>query len=183
MQYEEETVRKIALYYACNFLYAKGYSHPQVVAKLSGRVANTNMLLSIADKAQKDLWANIFSRVQELTAAGATYGEIVDAVQPMEDDPAIVHYICNRWYAVQTEYMENMVEAPGNIDNGIKWFVISSLMVAFAFFAPLSIVNKIIWSVMWLVSVLSFVIGLWQRRMAKQLDKILKTDYARIKVF
>lgn len=164
-------------------MYSKGLSYPQVVEALETKVTDKVLLESLAEKARNDAWNKIFTIVQEKTAAGATFGQITEEVAFMEEDPQIIDFICNTWYAVQTEYMENMVESPGHISEGIKGVVISSLMLFISFWAGWSILPKIVWSIIGLLSLYIWVYGIYQKSLAKQLDDIIKRDYSKYQEF
>ncbi len=123
-EYSETAKRKIGLYFASNYLYGLGKSHPQVFETLSQFEEDKELLLSVVDDAMIDKWREIFNESQRLTSLGKTYQEIFEIVKTKNADPEIVHFICTTWYSVQTAYVENAIESGSNISEGIQWVII-----------------------------------------------------------
>jgi hypothetical protein len=105
------------------------------------------------------------------------YHEIFDAVQSVEPDQEIVHFICNSWYRVQTIYMENFVESGANISEGIQWLVISAIGLIAVFYFKWSLASKIIWGLAFVAALITWLYGLKQQRLARGLKRILEMDY------
>lgn len=179
MNYSENTIRKINLYYACKFLYEQGKSHPQIVEILAEHEGDQNIIIEMADAAQFDKWRVIFNKVQELTSEGLTYDKILEQVRPMEKDPEIVDFICNVWYSVKIEYIDNLLDSNDNIYAGLKWVTISSLLLIFSFLIGGSILSKIFWSVILILSISTWVYGIKQKKIARHLEYILNYDFAK----
>jgi len=179
IEYSEEALNKIQLYYASNFLYERGKSHPQVVEILSKYEDDRDLVVSIADKAQFDLWRIIFNKVQELTSQGLTYDEIHEQVKSMEEDPEIVDFICNIWYKVRLDYVDNFVESAGNVFLGMKWVIISSFVCLMLFLIKASIVSKVFWSLICLLSIATWLYGVRQKKLARKLEHILDYDFSK----
>ncbi len=179
MEYSENALHEIRLYFACNFLYKQGRSHPQVVETLSEYEEDHKLVVSVADKAQIDLWRSILNKFQELTSEGLQYDEILKRVGSMEEDPEILDFICNIWYKVKTVYVDNLVESEGNLLLGMKWVSISALILITLYFIHASIVTKIIWYVMCFLSMAIWLYGARQKKVAHQLEQILKYDFSK----
>jgi len=179
MNYSENTKRKIRLYYACNFLYDQGKSHPQIVQILAEHDDDQNLIIEMADAAQFDKWRTIFNKVQVLTSEGLTYDKILFQVRPMEKDPEIVDFICNVWYNVKIEYIDNLLESRDNILVGLKWVIISSTILTIFFLIGSSLFTKIFWSVMLFISIATWIHGMRQRKLARQLENILNYDFTK----
>ncbi len=177
MKYSDDTIRKVRLYYASNFLYDQGKSHPQIVQILSEHEDNHDLIVAMADAAQFDTWRIIFNKVQELTSEGLTYHEILEQVRPMEKDPEIVYFICNVWYEVKIDYVDNLLESQDNIFVGIKWVIISSAILGLFFLIGSSIFTKIFWSLILFISIATWIYGIKQRKIARKLEYILHYDF------
>jgi len=176
-EYGSLTNRKIQLYFACNYLYAKSKSHPQVIEILSAYEPDLELLTHIADAAAVDRWRVIFNEAQRLTSLGKNFEEIVDAVKSMEPDPEIIHFICNTWYGVQAMYAENVIESPTHIRTGITITIICSLGFAFMLITNASNFSKIIWGLGILPGLITLAYGLSQKKLAKGLKDVLEKDY------
>lgn len=179
MEYSELTTRKIQLYFACNYLYAKGKSHPQVIEILTVHEPDLELLTHIADAAAVDRWRSIFNEAQRLTSLGKNFEEIVDAVKSMEPDPEIIHFICDLWYGVQAMYAENVIESPTHIRTGITITIVCSLGFAFMLITNASIFSRIIWGLGILPGLITLAYGLNQRKLAKEIKVILEKDYTK----
>lgn len=179
MKYSEDTIQKIRLYFACNFLYDQGKSHPQIVQILSEHEDNHDLIIAIADAAQFDKWRVIFNKVQELTSEGLTYNEILELVKPTETDPEIVYFICNVWYGVKIDYVDNLLESEDNIFVGLKWVVISSVILGAFFLIGSSVFTKTFWALILFISIATWIYGIKQRKLARQLEHILNYDFAK----
>jgi ABC-type multidrug transport system fused ATPase/permease subunit len=179
MQYSEDTILKIRLYYACNFLYAQGKSHPQVVKILSEYVNDHDLIIAIADAAQFDKWRVVFNKVQQLVSEGLTYHEIRELVSSMKTDPQIVDFICNVWYEVKIFYVDNLLDSEDNIFVGLKWVIISSVILGILFLIGSSIFTKIFWSLVLFIAISTWIYGIKQRKLARQLNHILNYDFTK----
>ena len=179
MKYSENTHKKVRLYFACNYLYAKGKSHPQIVEILSEHEEDHDLIIAMADAAQFDKWRVIFNKVQELTSKGLKYSEIREQVRPMEEDPEVVDFICNVWYQVKIEYVDNLLESEDNIIVGLKWVIISSVILGALFVIGASIYTKIFWTIILLISMATWIYGVKQRKITRELEHILTFDYAK----
>jgi hypothetical protein len=177
MDYSEATQKKISIYFACNYLYDRGYSYNQIIEILYEYEEDQALLAYIAEQAQFDKWRTVFNEVQRLTAEGKTHGEIVEQVNYMEEDPEILHFITNTWYQVKATFIENTIEAPGNISYGIRWMIVSVLVVAICIYLEASLFITIVWSISLLVSIVVWLIGINQKKLSKKLKRILEQDY------
>jgi Flp pilus assembly protein TadB len=176
-QYSELTHRKIKLYFAANYLFSQGKSHPQAIEILSEYEPDPQLLESMVDAAMTDHWRTIFNEVQRLTSQGKTYHEIFEEVKTLEADEEIVHLICNVWYRVQTLYMENTVESGANISEGIQWVIISAIGLVVVFCFNWSVFSKVIWGLAFVAALITWLYGLRQKKEAARLKRILETDY------
>ena len=180
MEYTELTKHKIQLYYAALYLFDHGYSHPQVVKALS-EFYEQDIVLPVTDQAMVDLWRTIFNRVQELTALGYNVELIRQDVSGLLDDPEILHYIINRWYSVQTFYIDQELESQTNLTEGSKYFILSLIGTVAVFYFKASIYHRVIWTFVTVASLGMYLFGLYQKRLAKKVRRILDTDYTAIK--
>ena len=178
-EYSELTKRKIQLYFASNYLFERGKSHPQVVEILSDCEEDPGLLSSIVDQAQVDLWRKIFNEAQQLLAEGKTYPEVISKVKSVGVDDEVVDFICNTWYNVKASYAENAIESQANISEGIQWVVICSIGAILVFYFNASLFHKVIWSVGLLAALVTWAYGLKQKKLAKELKKILEDDYSK----
>jgi hypothetical protein len=177
--YSDLTNRKIQLYFGSNYLFDRGLSHPQVVEILSEHEEDLRLLSSVVDQAQVDLWRKIFNEAQRLLAEGKTYQEVISQVSSVGVDAEIVEFICNTWYNVKALYAENTIESQTNIWEGIQWVVICSIGAILVFYFNASLFSKIIWSIGLLTALITWIYGLKQKRLAKELKKILEEDYSK----
>lgn len=177
MNYSEETIRKVRLYYACNFLFNQGKSHPQIVEILTAYEDDPNLIKEMADAAQFDKWRTVFNTVQQLTAEGLSYDQILNRVRPMEKDPEIVAFICNSWYQFSIAYMDNFLEANDNIFEGSKWVILSAFLLAFLFVIGSSLLSKIFWSIFLFIAIATWIHGMQQKKLALRLQQILHYDF------
>ena len=178
-EYSELTKRKIQLYFGANYLYARGKSHPQVVTLLAEFEDDRELLVSIADAAMADKWRTIFNETQRLISIGNNYKEVVAKVSPMESDPEIVNFICNIWYNVQSLYAESEIESPTNIWEGIQWTLICSMGLVAMFYFNSSLFSKIVWSFGLIAALITWLYGLRQKKLTKEIKKILEEDYSK----
>lgn len=177
MKYSETLMEKVRLYYAANYLYSRALSHPQVVKVLSEFNSNIDLVTEIADQAMTDKWRKVLNKVQELTSQGVFYSEIVGRVEGMIDDPELIHFITNSWYAVETLYMENFIESKSNLLDGRKILIISTVGLVAVVYFNASIFTIFIWSLGVIVGLSVWLQGRYQRRLSVQVEKILKKDY------
>ncbi|MEZ5035211.1 MAG: hypothetical protein R2796_09505 [Chitinophagaceae bacterium] len=177
--YSPETVRKIQLYFACNFLYEQGKSHPQVVEILSEYEKDSKLLNKIADEAGIDLWRKIFNKVQRLTASGSNYETIFHTVKSMEPDPEIIHFICQTWYRVQTAYADYKIESQTHEKEGIKGIILSTFFAGGAFYFNAASFFKILFICGIVISILLILMAQRQDKIADQLKHILTEDYTK----
>ena len=177
MIYSERLRSKVRLYFAANYLYSKGKSHPQVVAMLNEEYEDEALVLEMADQAMTDEWRKVYNTVQELTAQGNTYGETINKISVMLDDTEVIQFITDSWYAVETVYMENYIESQENIIEGAKYLIISTIGLVAVIYFKASYFSIIIWSLSTFVALAIWLHGRYQRRLSAQLEKILKEDY------
>lgn len=178
-EYSEVTKQKIRLYFAANYLFDRGKSHPQVVEILSQYDGNNELLVSVVDAAMVDHWRKIFNDTQRLISEGKIYQEVFDHAKSMENDEEIIHFICNTWYRVQTLYIENVIESRTNLWDGTKWLGICSIGLVAAVYLNFSLVAKIIWGLGLFAALITWLYGLQQKNLAKGLKKILEEDYTK----
>lgn len=175
--YSDRTQRKIQLYYAANYLFEQGKSHPRVINILSKYESDIGLLTEMADQAMEDKWRKIFNETQRLFSEGKTYGEVVDKVSHMETDEEILHFICNSWYRVKTLYIDHLIDAPTNITEGIEGVAFCSIGVCAVFYFDAFLLSKIAWVVGLLASLVTWLYGLQQKRSINGLRKIIEEDY------
>ncbi len=179
-EYSELTKNKIQLYFASNYLFEHGKSHPQVVEILSDYEPNTDLLVDIVDQAMQDKWRKIYNEAQRLFSENKTYQEVFDLVSQGESDHEIVHFICDSWYRVKTFYVENLVESRTNILEGIQWVIICTLGVVAVFYFKTFWVSKIVWIAGLVAALITWIYGLQQKKLANGVKKILEEDYSKL---
>jgi hypothetical protein len=179
MNYSDQTLTKIRLYYASNYLYSKGKSHPQIVTILVGKGFEKELATEIADQAMVDLWRKVYNQAQELFADGKTYDEVLEGVKDIVPDNEVTHFIIDSWYGIQTLYVDNLIESRSNIDEGLTYFIISLLGLIAVIYIGLSLVAKIIWAISTIGTLMMLIYGLIQKRDSKKLEEILKKDYSK----
>ena len=140
-----------------------------------------DIVLPVTDQAMVDLWRTIFNRVQELTALGYNVEMIRQDVSGLLDDPEILHYIINRWYSVQTFYIDHELESQTNLTEGSKYFILSLIGTVAVFYFKASIYHRVIWTFVTVAPLGMYLFGLYQKRLAKKVRRILDTDYTAIK--
>jgi hypothetical protein len=178
-EYSELTKRKIQLYFGANYLYAQGKSHPQVVEILAKFEHDHELLVSVADAAMQDKWRIVFNEVQKLISVGKNYEEVFKEVTPLESDPEILHFIYNHWYKIQSIYAENIIESSTNIWDGIQWTVICIIGLIAMIYFDRSVLSKIIWGLGLVASIITWIYGLHQKKLAKEIQHILEKDYTK----
>lgn len=178
--YSDLTKRKIQLYYTSDYLFAHGKSHPQVVRILSEYEPDIRLLTEMADEAMADKWRKIFNEAQRLFSEGKTYGEVMDELKCMEADDEIVHFICNSWYNVKTLYVDHLIDSGTNITEGIEGVILCSIGVCAVFYFDAFLLSKIVWTGSLLVSLVTWLYGLWQKRFVKRIKRIIDEDYTQL---
>jgi hypothetical protein len=178
MQYQSapkgsELEHKLDLYAAAFFLFEHKKSHPQIVEFLSRYEENTALLINIVDKAMREDWDKLYEYSREQFSKGKTYDEVVNLLRLIEKDEQIIYFICNKWYEWKTEYLEMLNESPYNISEGLAWMAGCVGMLSIIFIADFSWFSKIMWSLALVISLLQFLTGLGQKRLAKQIDRLL----------
>lgn len=179
-EYSDIAKRKIQLYFASNYLFEHGKSHPQVVEILSAHEDDQVLLTHVVDQAMKDKWREVFNEAQRLFSENKTYQEVIDRVSPLESDPEIIHFICEKWYVVKMLYADNFVESSTNIWEGIQGVIICTLGAAAVFYFNANIISKILWPVGLVVSMILWLYGLHQKKLAAAVRQIIEEDYAKL---
>ena len=179
IKFSDRTQRKVQLYFAANYLYEIGQSHPQVIEYLNNYESDSELITSIADQAQFDVWRKVFTESQRLTAEGMNFEEIITELKKILNDQEIVEFIYRHWYEVKVNYAECLIESETNISENIPWIIISSLGTFAVYYLDASIFQKIIWPLCLAGSLFVYFIGIYQKRLAKRLEKILNEDYTR----
>ena len=178
-EYSEQAKRKIQLYFAANYLYARGKSHPQVVEMLSEFEKDRNFIVDVADAAMYDKWRLIFNEIQRLISLEYNYDQVINVVSSMESDREILHFIYNLWYNIQAIYAEHTIESPTNIFEGIQGFIICSTGLAAMICFDASLFSKIIWSIGAVAALITWIYGLHQKKLAREIRVILEKDYTK----
>ena len=180
MNYSDLTYYKIKLYYASNFLYSKGKSHPQIVALLTDKGFDHDQVVEIADQAMVDLWRKVYNRAQELFALGKTYDEVLEDVKDTIPDIEVTHFIIDSWYSIQTLYIDNLIESRSNIEEGLTYFIISLLGLIAVTYIGSSWIVKAIWIISTIGTLMRFIYGIVQKSDSRKLEELLKKDYAKL---
>ena len=93
-----------------------------------------------------------------------------------EDDKEIVKLLVDAWYEVKTFEVENAIESPTNILEGLKWVLISGIAIPIVFLLKLSVISKTIWIVVFIGATFQYLWGLKQRRLARQTKKFIEDE-------
>jgi len=168
--------KKIKFYSAAIYLFNKGKSHPQIIELLSGLGMDPVALDSIVSKAMREDWDKLYEKARILFGESKTYSEVVEEISRKEEDPEIVKVICADWYAMKTLYIESIVEAPGNIREGMQWVIITGLAIPVTFWAGLSWFSKGIWIAAFVSSVIQWLMGLQQRKLANKINAMFRIN-------
>jgi hypothetical protein len=166
---------KLQLYTAAVMLFDHGRSHPQIVKFLSEHETDSELVSLITDKAMRNEWDELHDYGRQLISEGKPYDEIIRLMSEKEDDKEVINFLCNKWYEWRSEWVEYVQEAPYNIQQGIIWIVLCGSMVAITFIFQWWLFSKLIWIVGLAASVLQFLLGLFQRRLSKNIEKLLHT--------
>ena len=167
---------KIKFYAAATYLFNVGKSHPQIIELLSGFGMDPAELDNIVSKAMREDWDKLYEKARVLFGENKTYAEVVEEIARKEDDREIVEVICADWYEMKTLYMESIIEAPGNISEGMQWVIITGLAIPVTFWAGLSWFSKGIWLAAFVASVIQWLLGLQQRRLANKISAMFRIN-------
>lgn len=72
--------------------------------------------------------------------------------------------------------MEAIVDSGANISEGIEWVIISGLVIPLLFWMKAGMIPKIFWSVIFIIALIQWIVGLKQRKLAKRLNLIFNTN-------
>jgi len=167
---------KINLYVAAMYLYSQGKSHPQVVFLLSKICLDKVLLVKIADKAMKDEWDKLYEMAREMFASGLTYDKVLSEIKKKEEDSEVADLLVEKWYSIKTQQMEMIVEAPANIAEGMNWMLISGLALTILFVLSAGMISKILWSIVFVGSIIQWMLGIEQRKFSKKIEMLFQTD-------
>lgn len=173
---EPKAIEKINLYLAAMYLYSIGKSHPQIVKILSEYSYDIELIVKIADKAMKDEWDKLYDKARLLFASGKMYEDVMKEIKMQEEDSDVAEFIVNKWDNFKTMQINSMIESPTNIAEGSKWVIISGLALIGIFVLGLSLIAKILWSIVFVGSLIQWILGIEQRKFANALKKIFESD-------
>lgn len=167
---------KLKFYRIARDLFNDGRSHPQVIEELTTSYCDEETATIIADKALPEKWDQLFDLAKKLFAGGKTYAEVITHLEAEEEHKDVVKLIVDTLYEVKTFEIESEVESPTNIAEGLQWVVISAIGIPIIFLLDLSIVAKIILIVVFVGALIQYLVGLRQRKWAKQARKFMKNE-------
>lgn len=168
--------QKLIFYSLARDLFNKGFSHPQVIERLLEIDCDKEFANVIADKALPEKWDELFQIAKRAIAIGKTYSEVTELLGKHEDDKEIVKLLVDAWYEVKTFEVENAIESPTNVLEGLKWVLISGIAIPIVFLLKLTIISKTIWIIVFIGAALQYLWGLKQRRLAKQTKKFIEDE-------
>lgn len=168
--------QKLRFYSLARDLFNKGFSHPQVIERLLEIDCDKEFANVIADKALPEKWDELFQVAKKAIAEGKTYFEVVGLLSKYEEDSEIVKFLADTWYEVKTFEIENIIESPINIFEGIKWVLISGIGITIVFLYNFSLFAKILWCVMFVGASIQYALGMVQKKMVKRAKKLLKDE-------
>ncbi|TAH01226.1 MAG: hypothetical protein EAZ16_12160 [Sphingobacteriales bacterium] len=167
---------KLNLYFAATILYEKGKSYPQVVEILLKYCLDERLVNEIAEKSRKDEWEKIAETARLLLAEGRDYEYILSQTKNLEPDTDVVKALVDDWYTIKTMQMEAIVDSSTNITEGIEWVIISGLVIPVLFWMKAGLIPKIFWSVIFVIALIQWFVGLSQRKLANRLKMIFDTN-------
>src|SRR5688500_15230043 len=136
---------KLDIYKIARDLFNAGFSYPQVIEKLTENGCDNEIAKLIADKALPEKWDELFDIAKNSFGQGKTYSEVISLLENHEEDREIVKHIADAWYEVKTFEIENTIESPTNIFEGLKWVIISAIGISVVFLFKFSLFSKILW--------------------------------------
>jgi len=172
----ESGKRKIQLYTAAMYLYAKGKSHPQIINILGEIEPDGKLLTSMVDKAMHDEWDKLYEETRILFSEGMSYDEVLKIISKKEKDEEIATWICVEWYKIKAFYAECVIDGSTNRFEGMKWIIICVIAVSFFFYIGSSWITKSIWIIALIFSILQWIVGMQQRDIAKTIDRIFQAE-------
>ncbi len=167
---------KLELYKVARQLFNDSMSYPQIVELFVEKNFQRDIAEQVVEAAFHEKWDRLFDLAKDCYAQGKTYEEVVHLLKSNEGDEEIARYIADTWYEVKTVEMESIVESPGNIYEGLKWVVISGIVVPVMFMLNTSLISKIIWIVVFAGASIQYLWGLRQRRLAKDIKKYMEDE-------
>jgi hypothetical protein len=167
---------KLESYKVARDLFNGGSSHPQVIEKLMELGCDLGMANIIAERALSEKWDELFAIARLSFNEGKTYDEVLKILNDLEEDRGITKFITDTWYDVKNITIENTIESPTNLMEGSMWMIIGAIGVFVSFYFKLTIISKIIWSVVFVFSTLQYLYGLKQRSIAKQVKKFMEDE-------
>ncbi len=167
---------KLKFYSLARDLFNSGFSHPQVIDRLLEAECDKETAEILADKALPEKWDELFHVAKKSIAEGKTYSEVINLLEKYEDDKEIVKFLVDAWYEVKTFEVENFIESPTNILEGLTWVIIGGIGVLFAFLLNLSIISKVIWIAVLAGAAIQYIWGLTQRGLVKQAKIIMEDE-------
>jgi Flp pilus assembly protein TadB len=130
-------------------------------------LTDTDFAKFITEKAEKDSWQKLFEKAKELFSDGKIYGDVLDELKKEGEDEEITKYAADTFYSVKTLEMESIVEGTTNRSEGLLWVFISTGVLILIFVIDGSIIQKILWSLVFIASLARYLIGLQQRKRQK----------------
>lgn len=167
---------KLGYYKMARDLFNDGYSHPQVIEKLTDFGCDLRMANIIAEKALPEKWDKLFAVARLSYNEGKTYDEVLKILNDLEEDKGIAKFITDTWYEVKNITIDNTIESPTNIMEGSMWMIIGAIGVFVAFYFKLTIISKIFWSIVFVFATLQYLYGLRQRSIAKHVKKFMEDE-------
>lgn len=164
------------LYIAAFYLFERGKSHPQIVSLLTVLEPDTQLVSSLVDKAMHEEWDKLYLEAKRLFADGVSKDKVIEVFSKTEPDIEIVSWICEEWYELKFRYMECLNEGSINLFEGIKGIVICSIGLAFLFYAKFGWIAKAIWTVALIATLVQWLVGFEQRKIAKKIDNLFTSD-------
>jgi Flp pilus assembly protein TadB len=139
-------------------------------------LTDTDFAKFITEKAEKDSWQKLFEKAKELFSDGKIYGDVLDELKKEGEDEEITKYAADTFYSVKTLEMESIVEGTTNRSEGLLWVFISTGVLILIFVIDGSIIQKILWSLVFIASLARYLIGLQQRKRQKIISQYFKPE-------
>lgn len=172
----DKAKKKLQLYTAAYYLFENGKSYPQIVEILDEFESDKFFLEEIVENARREDWDKLYMEAKELIGKGVAYDKVIAEISRKESDMEIVEWICDSWYQWKVYYAEYVTDSTNNILEGSKWVVISIIVLPLLFLINTSIVSKIVWCLACVVAIIQWIVGIRQRRISNQIEKIFKND-------
>ena len=167
MSFSPESRKEIILYGSASYLSFKGRDASRILNILKKFEPDTNRLEQIVEKADKQIWEQLFQKCRELLDDGNSYAEVLSNLEKEESNPEIAKFICDDWYSWQLKYEQMIEENPRNILKETMWIILWLLLLVILVILKESWVSYLAWSLGLITLVCQWYMGILERKVAK----------------